>query len=206
MGRGGHPDAGQIDLRRGDGRRITKVQGTTDLCGKNICLVMGDIAARRCLASFSSTSKLATLLSGHCTRRDGTFSFVCVPHSQHDRLPLAAGKIVERRPGRPATYERRGESKRCERQAVPAGMRATVTDSQREGLRSTVNPVEGLKRDKGASFCDRSETASAPAQPLAQPPRPRWTCSRLDPNSASHDHESATSGWDFDTLYKRPRG
>ncbi|KXH30645.1 hypothetical protein CNYM01_11995 [Colletotrichum nymphaeae SA-01] len=73
---------------------------------------------------------------------------------------------------------------------------------EREGLQSTVNPVEGLKRDKGVSFCDRSETASAPAQPLAQPPRPRWTCSSLDPNSASHDHESAASGWDFDTLYK----
>ncbi|KAK1462757.1 hypothetical protein CMEL01_13868 [Colletotrichum melonis] len=115
----------------------------------------------------------------HGTRRH---IVVCLCSSrQHDRLPLAAGKIVERRPGRPSTYERRGESKGCERQAVPAGMRATVTDSEREGLRSTVNPVEGLKRDKGVSFCDRSETASAPAQPLAQPPRPRWTCSSLDP-------------------------
>ncbi|KAG7051412.1 hypothetical protein JMJ77_0002036 [Colletotrichum scovillei] len=98
----------------------------------------------------------------------------------------ARRKQKMREAGRPGGDE--GDSDRLER--------------EREGLRSTVNPVEGLKRDKGVSFCDRSETASAPAQPLAQPPRPRWTCSSLDPNSASHDHESAASGWDFDTLYK----
>lgn len=82
-----------------------------------------------------------------------------------------------------STRHRRERAKDTERRrevgavgCVDAWMSEWMNERERErrseGLRSTVNPVEGLKRDKGVSFCDRSETATAPAKPLALPPRP----------------------------------